>query len=153
MTPARRLIGFRNAGLDSQSGIFSPRHKSHWLRALGDVDFTPIESETLQTHKPNFWRWLDRAASRRAEKRDVILAGLFMVLANRYDWQLFLEVTGPGGNRKSVLKKITTMLAGEDNATSVDIDMLEDLRKCAVLIGFCLFVCLTRRNGAVTGPG
>ncbi len=30
----------------------------------------------------------------------MILAALFMVLANRYDWQLFLEVTGPGGSGK-----------------------------------------------------
>ncbi|WP_200747439.1 hypothetical protein, partial [Escherichia coli] len=52
------------------------------------------------------------------EKRDIILAALFMVLANRYDWQLFLEVTGPGGSGKSILAEIATMLAGEDNATS-----------------------------------
>jgi putative DNA primase/helicase len=30
----------------------------------------------------------------------VILAALFMVLANRYDWQLFLEVTGPAAAGK-----------------------------------------------------
>ncbi|HBZ0502677.1 TPA: DNA primase, partial [Klebsiella pneumoniae] len=94
--PARRLIGFRNGVLDTSSGIFSPHSKSHWLRTLCDVDFTPpVEGETLETHAPNFWRWLDRAASGNPTKRDVILAALFMVLANRYDWQLFLEVTGP----------------------------------------------------------
>ncbi|MDI8954374.1 hypothetical protein MJO10_31620, partial [Salmonella enterica subsp. enterica serovar Anatum] len=49
--------------------------------------------ETLETHAPAFWRWLDRAAGGRAEKRDVILAALFMVLANRYDWlKLFLNI-------------------------------------------------------------
>ncbi|MDI4751783.1 hypothetical protein MJL81_33530, partial [Salmonella enterica subsp. enterica serovar Anatum] len=42
------------------------------------------------------------------------VAALFMVLANRYDWQLFLEVTGPGGSGKSILAEIATMLAGED---------------------------------------
>lgn len=30
--PARRLIGFRNGVLDTQSGLFSPHSKSHWLR-------------------------------------------------------------------------------------------------------------------------
>ncbi len=39
--PARRLIGFRNGVLDTRSGIFSPHSKSHWLRTLCDVDFTP----------------------------------------------------------------------------------------------------------------
>jgi putative DNA primase/helicase len=74
-TPARRLIGFRNGVLDTKSGIFSPHHKSHWLRTLCDVDFTPpVAGETLETHAPHFWRWLDRAASGRIRKRDVILA-------------------------------------------------------------------------------
>ncbi|MGR8987581.1 DNA primase, partial [Klebsiella pneumoniae] len=69
--PARRLIGFRNGVLDTRSGIFSPHSKSHWLRTLCDVDFTPpVEGETLKTHAPNFWRWLDRAASGNPTKRD-----------------------------------------------------------------------------------
>ncbi|GHM00550.1 hypothetical protein KPZU40_05250 [Klebsiella pneumoniae] len=124
--PARRLIGFRNGVLDTATGTFSPHHKSHWLRTLCDVDFTsPVEGETLETHAPHFWRWLDRAAGGKPEKRDVILAALFMVLANRYDWQLFLEVTGPGGSGKSILAEIATMLAGEDNATSATIETLE----------------------------
>lgn len=137
--PARRLIGFRNGVLDTATGTFSPHHKSHWLRTLCDVDFTPpVEGETLETHAPHFWRWLDRAAGGKPEKRDVILAALFMVLANRYDWQLFLEVTGPGGSGKSILAEIATMLAGEDNATSATIETLESPRERAALIGFSL---------------
>ncbi|KZR30579.1 primase-helicase zinc-binding domain-containing protein [Enterobacter genomosp. S] len=153
-TPARRLIGFRNGVLDTQSGIFSPYHKSHWLRTLCDVDFTPpVEGEMLETHAPNFWRWLDRAAGSRPEKRDVILAALFMVLANRYDWQLFLEVTGPGGSGKSILAEIATLLAGEDNATSADIDTLEDPRKRASLIGFSLIRLPDQEKWSGDGAG
>lgn len=153
-TPARRLIGFRNGVLDTQSGIFSPHSKSHWLRTLCDVDFTPpVEGETLETHAPNFWRWLDRAAGSRPEKRDVILAALFMVLANRYDWQLFLEVTGPGGSGKSILAEIATLLAGEDNATSADIDTLEDPRKRASLIGFSLIRLPDQEKWSGDGAG
>ena len=99
------------------------------------MDFTPpVEGETLETRVPNFWCWLARAASGNPTKRDVILAALFMVLANRYDWPLFLEVTGPGGSGKSILSEIATMLAGEDNATSADINTLEDPRKRASLL-------------------
>lgn len=153
-SPARRLIGFRNGVLDTQSGIFSPHSKAHWLRTLCDVDFTPpVEGETLETHAPNFWRWLDRAAGGRADKRDVILAALFMVLANRYDWQLFLEVTGPGGSGKSVLAEIATLLAGEDNATSADIDTLEDPRKRASLIGFSLIRLPDQEKWSGDGAG
>ncbi|HHH7365075.1 primase-helicase zinc-binding domain-containing protein [Enterobacter vonholyi] len=153
-TPARRLIGFRNGVLDTQSGLFSPHSKSHWLRTLCDVDFTPpVEGEMLETHAPNFWRWLDRAAGKNPQKRDVILAALFMVLANRYDWQLFLEVTGPGGSGKSILAEIATMLAGEDNATSADIDTLEDPRKRASLIGFSLIRLPDQEKWSGDGAG
>ncbi|RCJ71014.1 primase-helicase zinc-binding domain-containing protein [Klebsiella pneumoniae] len=86
-------------------------------------------------------------------KRDVILAALFMVLANRYDWQLFLEVTGPGGSGKSILAEIATMLAGEDNATSADIDTLEDPRKRASLIGFSLIRLPDQEKWSGDGAG
>lgn len=98
-TPARRLIGFRNGVLDTQSGVFSPHHKSHWLRTLCDVDFTPpVEGETLETHAPNFWRWLDRAAGkkRRDSGRAVYGAGEPLRLAalsrshrSRREWQKY----------------------------------------------------------------
>ncbi|HGG6601229.1 TPA: toprim domain-containing protein, partial [Salmonella enterica subsp. enterica serovar Java] len=152
--PARRLIGFRNGVLDTATGTFSPHHKSHWLRTLCDVDFTPpVEGETLETHAPDFWRWLDRAAGGRPEKRDVILAALFMVLANRYDWQLFLEVTGPGGSGKSILAEIATMLAGEDNATSATIETLESPRERAALIGFSLIRLPDQEKWSGDGAG
>ncbi|ECF0293808.1 DNA primase, partial [Salmonella enterica subsp. enterica] len=153
-TPARRLIGFRNGVLDTATGTFSPHHKLHWLRTLCDVDFTPpVEGETLETHAPDFWRWLDRAAGGRPEKRDVILAALFMVLANRYDWQLFLEVTGPGGSGKSILAEIATMLAGEDNATSATIETLESPRERAALIGFSLIRLPDQEKWSGDGAG
>ncbi|MFY2737951.1 primase-helicase zinc-binding domain-containing protein [Pseudocitrobacter faecalis] len=152
--PARRLIGFRNGVLDTSTGVFSPHSKAHWLRTLCDVNFTPpVEGEALETHAPNFWRWLDRAAGSRADKRDVILAALFMVLANRYDWQLFLEVTGPGGSGKSILAEIATMLAGEDNATSATIETLESPRERAALIGFSLIRLPDQEKWSGDGAG
>ena len=152
--PARRLIGFRNGVLDTSTGVFSRHSKAHWLRTLCDVDFTPpVKGETLEAHAPNFWRWLDRAAGSRADKRDVILAALFMVLANRYDWQLFLEVTGPGGSGKSILAEIATMLAGEDNATSATIETLESPRERAALIGFSLIRLPDQEKWSGDGAG
>ncbi len=153
-SPARRLIGFRNGVLDTATGTFNPHHQSHWLRTLCDVDFTtPVEGETLETHAPDFWRWLDRAAGGKPEKRDVILAALFMVLANRYDWQLFLEVTGPGGSGKSILAEIATMLAGEYNATSATIETLESPRERAALIGFSLIRLPDQEKWSGDGAG
>ncbi|UJD93231.1 toprim domain-containing protein [Lelliottia amnigena] len=152
--PARHLIGFRNGVLDTRTGLFSLHDKKHWLRTLCEVDYTqPVEGEALETHAPTFWRWLDRAAGFKPEKRDIILAALFMVLANRYDWQLFLEVTGPGGSGKSILAEIATMLAGEDNATSATIEMLESPRERAALIGFSLIRLPDQEKWSGDGAG
>ncbi|MFG6655753.1 primase-helicase zinc-binding domain-containing protein [Scandinavium sp. M-37] len=152
--PARRLIGFRNGVLDTLTGVFSPHSKSHWLRTLCDVEFTPpVEGETLETHAPNFWRWLDRAAGKSAQKRDIILAALFMVLANRYDWQLFLEVTGPGGSGKSILAEIATLLAGKDNTTSATIETLESSRERAAVIGYSLIILPDQEKWSGDGAG
>lgn len=40
------------------------------------------------------------------------------MLANRYDWQLFLEITGEGGSGKSVFTISAPMLAGAHNTAS-----------------------------------
>jgi phage/plasmid-associated DNA primase len=42
-----------------------------------------------------------KLAGHNHDKQERILAELLMVLANRYDWQMFLELTGPGGSGKS----------------------------------------------------
>ncbi|EFN3961456.1 DNA primase [Escherichia coli] len=152
--PQRQLIGFRNGVLDTRTGLFSPHRRENWLRTVSDVDYTrPVEGETLERHAPHFWQWLDRAAGRNAEKRDIILATLFMVLANRYDWQLFLEVTGPGGSGKSIMAEIATLLAGTDNATSATIETLESSRERASVIGYSLIILPDQEKWSGDGAG
>ncbi|EGI4466661.1 toprim domain-containing protein [Escherichia coli] len=152
--PQRQLIGFRNGVLDTRTGLFSTHRRENWLRTVSDVDYTrPVEGETLERHAPHFWQWLDRAAGRNAEKRDIILAALFMVLANRYDWQLFLEVTGPGGSGKSIMAEIATLLAGTDNATSATIETLESSRERASVIGYSLIILPDQEKWSGDGAG
>jgi putative DNA primase/helicase len=97
-----------------------------WLIVASELPFSePAEGETLATHAPNFWKWLRRSVADNDRKADRVLAALFMVLANRYDWQLFLEVTGPGGSGKSVMAEICTMLAGKANTVSASMALEE----------------------------
>lgn len=152
--PARRLIGFRNGVFDTVTGKFGPHHQTHWLRTVNSVDFTqPKAGENLADHAPNFWRWLTRAANHQVEKQERILAALFMVLANRYDWQLFLEITGPGGSGKSVMSSIARMLAGEDNTSSASIETLESARERASVVGFSLIVLPDQEKWSGDGAG
>ncbi|HHK5628339.1 TPA: primase-helicase zinc-binding domain-containing protein [Serratia marcescens] len=153
-TPARHLIGFRNGVFDTTTGQFSPHQKTHWLRTVNSVDYTPPKAgENLADHAPHFWRWLTRAAGQQPDKQARILAALFMVLANRYDWQLFLEVTGPGGSGKSVMAAIARLLAGADNTTSATIDNLESARERASVVGFSLIILPDQEKWSGDGAG
>ncbi|RJT55867.1 primase-helicase zinc-binding domain-containing protein [Rahnella variigena] len=152
--PARRLIGFRNGVFDTTTGHFSPHSPNNWLRTVNSVDYTqPKAGENLAEHAPNFWQWLTRAANQQSDKQERILAALFMVLANRYDWQLFLEVTGPGGSGKSVMAAIARMLAGEDNTTSASIETLESARERASVVGYSLIVLPDQEKWSGDGAG
>ncbi|HDL7622655.1 TPA: DNA primase, partial [Yersinia enterocolitica] len=67
-TPARHLIGFRNGVFDTTTGQFSAHQKTHWLRTVNSVDYTPPKAgENLSDHAPHFWRWLTRAAGQQHE--------------------------------------------------------------------------------------
>ncbi|MEX7635248.1 primase-helicase zinc-binding domain-containing protein [Serratia marcescens] len=152
--PARRLIGFRNGVFDTVSGQFSAHRQAHWLRTVNSVDYTPPRAgENLADHAPHFWRWLTRAAGQQPDKQARILAALFMVLANRYDWQLFLEVTGPGGSGKSVMAAIASLLAGKDNTTSATMDTLESSRERASVVGFSLIILPDQEKWSGDGAG
>lgn len=152
--PSRCLIGFRNGVFDTATGTFSPHRREHWLRTVNSVDYTaPRPGENLADHAPYFWRWLTRAAGHNHDKQERILAALFMVLANRYDWQMFLEVTGPGGSGKSVMASIATLLAGKDNTTSATIDTLESSRERASVVGFSLIILPDQEKWSGDGAG
>ncbi|HFZ0485384.1 TPA: toprim domain-containing protein [Citrobacter koseri] len=134
--PRRSLIPFKNGVYDMETGTFSQHSLDNWLTNDNGVVYTPPEpGENLHDHAPNFHKWLSYTAGRDALKMKRIAAGLFMVLANRYDWQLFLEITGEGGSGKSVFTHIATMLAGEHNTASGNMAALDSARGRAQFVG------------------
>ncbi|HFU1330465.1 TPA: toprim domain-containing protein [Enterobacter kobei] len=153
-TTARNLIGFSNGVFDTRLGQFRPHDKKDWLIVASELPFSePAEGETLATHAPNFWKWLRRSVADNDRKADRVLSALFMVLANRYDWQLFLEVTGPGGSGKSVMAEICTMLAGKANTVSASMAALENPRERALVVGYSLIIMPDMTRYAGDGAG
>ncbi|MDW2744824.1 DNA primase family protein [Atlantibacter subterraneus] len=151
---ARNLVGFSNGVFDTRTGHFRPHSKTDWLLIASELPFSPpAEGETLASHAPNFWKWLRRSVANNDRKTDRVLAALFMVLANRYDWQLFLEVTGPGGSGKSVMAEICTMLAGKANTVSASMKALEDARDRALVVGYSLIIMPDMTRYAGDGAG
>ncbi|MDK9356719.1 DNA primase family protein [Lelliottia wanjuensis] len=150
----RHLIGFRNGVFDTRAGAFREHDKNDWLLIASEVDFSQAKKgETLDKHAPNFWRWLQHSTAKNPKKAERLLAALFMVLANRYDWQLFLEVTGPGGSGKSVMAEICTMLAGKGNTVSASMAALENPRERALIVGYSLIILPDMTRYAGDGAG
>lgn len=107
----------------------------------------------MKDHAPYFWRWLNRAVANCENKFDRVLAALFMVLANRYDWQLFFEVTGAGGSGKSIFAEICSMLAGKGNTVSASMAALENLRERALIVGYSLIILPDQTRYVGDGSG
>lgn len=148
------VIGFANCIYDRSRQAFRPHAPDNWLRTHNGITFTEApEGENLEQHAPAFWRWLSYAASNSADRMARIKAALFMVLANRYDWQMFIEATGRGGSGKSVFAGIATMLAGEHNTEPGDMEMLDSRRDRAPLFGKSLIVLPDQTQYVGSGSG
>nr|WP_265177543.1 primase-helicase zinc-binding domain-containing protein [Aeromonas veronii] len=107
------LIGFANGVYDMATHQFRPHAAADGLLNHNGIEYGARKpGENIEQHAPSFTKWLTHAADSDIAKMERIKAALFMVLANRYDWQLFLEVTGEGGSGKSVFANIATLLAG-----------------------------------------
>lgn len=152
--PKKDLICFNNGVLDLSTNLFRQHNKSDWLTVTNDVNYYPAkQEESFKTHAPNFHQWLSRATNNNSSKMNRVLAALYMVLANRYDWQLFLEVTGAGGSGKSIFAEICTMLAGKSNTVIGTMDSLEKARERALIVGYSLIILPDQPRYVGSGSG
>ncbi len=131
--PRRDIIGFRNGVYSLSYQTFEPHSPDNWLLSVCDVDFNQ-KAPNDEAPLPVFDAWIEHASEGKKQKRLAIEAGLYMVLTNRYDWQLFLEVTGEGGSGKSIFTKLAELLAGGQNIAST-MRALDDPKERYSLIG------------------
>ncbi|MGL6352500.1 toprim domain-containing protein [Aeromonas veronii] len=135
--PAADLIGFANGVYDMAANRFRPHSPADGLLNHNGITYAaPLPGECIERQAPSFTQWLSHAAEGDSAKMERIKAALFMVLANRYDWQLFLEVTGEGGSGKSIFARIATLLAGGPrNTGSGSMAALDNARGRAQFVG------------------
>lgn len=130
------LIGFTNGVLNTKTHEFRPHNANDWLLHQNGITYTePAAGENLKDNAPNFTAWLSHVSGGDEGKARRIKAGLYMVFANRHDWQLFIEATGVGGSGKSVFAHIAELLAGKHNTSSGDLKALDDARGRAQFVG------------------
>ncbi len=129
------FIGFENGVLNKKTGEFLAHNIHHYLRG---VEKFSCNIQTKNT--PHFDDWLSFVCNGNENKKNAILAGLYMVLTNQHEWGLFLEATGVAGAGKSVFSQIASIINGGSNTAYISLQELEIDKKRAMLIGKSLAI-------------
>lgn len=152
--PSGDLLPFANGALDLKTGEFSPHTPENWITTHNGIEYTPpAPGENIRDNAPNFHKWLEHAAGKDPRKMMRICAALYMIMANRYDWQMFIEATGDGGSGKSTFTHIASLLAGKQNTVSAEMTSLDDAGGRAQVVGSRLIVLADQQKYTGEGTG
>ncbi|HFP3301182.1 TPA: DUF5906 domain-containing protein [Escherichia coli] len=152
--PSGDLLPFANGALDMKTGEFSPHTPENWITTHNGIEYTPpAPGENIRDNAPNFHKWLEHAAGKDPRKMMRICAALYMIMANRYDWQMFIEATGDGGSGKSTFTHIASLLAGKQNTVSAEMTSLDDAGGRAQVVGSRLIVLADQPKYTGEGTG
>lgn len=152
--PSGDLLPFANGALDLKTGEFSPHTPENWITTHNGIEYTPpAPGENIRDNAPNFHKWLEHAAGKDPRKMMRICAALYMIMANRYDWQMFIEATGDGGSGKSTFTHIASLLAGKQNTVSAEMTSLDDAGGRAQVVGSRLIVLADQPKYTGEGAG
>ncbi|EOT0998318.1 DUF5906 domain-containing protein [Shigella flexneri] len=152
--PSGDLLPFVNGALDLKTGEFSPHTPENWITTHNGIEYTPpAPGENIRDNALNFHKWLEHAAGKDQRKMMRICAALYMIMANRYDWQMFIEATGDGGSGKSTFTHIASLLAGKQNTVSAEMTSLDDAGGRAQVVGSRLIVLADQPKYTGEGTG
>ncbi|HBD2103952.1 TPA: DNA primase [Escherichia coli] len=152
--PSGDLLPFANGALDLKTGEFSPHTPENWITTHNGIEYTPpAPGENIRDNAPNFHKWLEHAAGKDPRKMMRICAALYMIMASRYDWQMFIEATGDGGSGKSTFTHIASLLAGKQNTVSAEMTSLDDAGGRAQVVGSRLIVLADQPKYTGEGTG
>ncbi|WP_105464863.1 DNA primase family protein [Escherichia coli] len=152
--PSGDLLPFANGALDLKTGEFSPHTPENWITTHNGIEYTPpAPGENIRDNAPNFHKWLEHAAGKDPRKMMRICAALYMIMANRYDWQMFIEATGDGGSGKSTFTHIASLLAGKQNTVSAEMTSLDDAGGRAQVVGSRLIILADQPKYTGEGTG
>ncbi|MCV5453742.1 DUF5906 domain-containing protein [Escherichia coli] len=152
--PSGDLLPFANGALDLKTGEFYPHTPENWITTHNSIEYTPpAPGENIRDNAPNFHKWLEHAAGKDPRKMMRICAALYMIMANRYDWQMFIEATGDGGSGKSTFTHIASLLAGKQNTVSAEMTSLDDAGGRAQVVGSRLIVLADQPKYTGEGTG
>ena len=115
------LLAFKNGVLNKNTLAFLPHSQNYYLTGFNDCDYLDKKLPT-----PNFDKWINFISNGKEARRKAILAALYMILNNRHEWQMTLELIGEPGSGKSTFLEVAKLITGKNNYTSIDLKILED---------------------------
>lgn len=148
MRESKNFLSFKNGSLNRDTFEFKPHSREDYLTSVIPYDYLTTKQDT-----PLFDKWLDFVSEGKTEKKYNLLAALYMILTNRHNWQLFIEITGKGGSGKSVFAEIAAMLAGRENTESARLQDFDDPKERTPLYGKTLIVCPEQSRYGGDGSG
>lgn len=146
--PKRDLIGFLDVVIDRRTGEVLEHSPSHWLFSI-----IPFPYKNAQNKSPVFNKWLNFVCDGNKNKESVLLAMLYMILGNHYDWQLFIEITGERATGKSVLTNICMQMIGLNNVISLNLNNLDNPKERYPIKDKLLIVCPDQPSYKIIGSG
>jgi putative DNA primase/helicase len=126
-------IIFKNGVLDPSNGVFTPCSvKNIYARNSTGVDY--IATDGSANFCPTFMDYINFISGsydqtilpqRSTDRVRILKAILVMVLLRKYDWQLFVEIIGPGGTSKSTFAAMISLLVGQSSVKTIEAKDLE----------------------------
>nr|DAM63905.1 MAG TPA: dsDNA helicase [Caudoviricetes sp.] len=130
------LLAFKNGVLNKHTLEFMPHDKTYYLTGFNPCDYLETKTPT-----PNFDKWLNFISYNKPARKKAILAALYMILNNRHDWQLTLELIGEPGGGKSTFLEIAKLISGEGNYAAMDLDTLKDNKSRDIILNKTFLFC------------
>lgn len=141
-------IAFNNGVLNRHTLVFEQHQRDNWLTSCIPHNYDEQVKET-----PHFDQWLNFVSEGKQDKARNILAALYAILTNRYNWQMFFQVTGNGGGGKSVFAEIASLLVGSKKTASGKLEDFDDERGLAGFENKKLIICPEQSKYAGDGKG
>ena len=129
------LLTFRNGILNKKTGELLPHDQNYYLTNMINLDYQTKEIPTKY-----FDKFMDSISKGDQFKKDVFYSCLYMILANRYDWQKFIEITGRGGTGKTLFVQLAQMLVGELNSEVMPLCELNNPHALKDIVGKMLVI-------------
>lgn len=124
--PKNLNIGFLNGVLNTSTNTFSPHSPNNYIYSI--IPFNYLHIKVNKDQFTNIYSWQLFICNNNLEFVKLLFYYIHCIIFSKTQYQIFLEIQGPGGTGKSTLIKLISYLIGLDNIKSTQLHQLEHNR-------------------------